>query len=60
MPEPGQRAPGRGPDGEASAARVRSAGAQPATVRAATVTDISRVSEIEKEAFSDPWSRSAF
>lgn len=59
-PEPGQRAPGGGSDGETAAARVRSASAQLATVRAATLTDVSRVSEIEREAFSDPWSRSAF
>jgi ribosomal-protein-alanine N-acetyltransferase len=62
-PEPGQRAAGGGRGSESStAARVgmvqESAGL--ATVRMATVADVSRVSEIEQEAFTDPWSRSAF
>jgi ribosomal-protein-alanine N-acetyltransferase len=30
------------------------------TVRAASLADVDRVSEIEKDAFSDPWSRASF
>lgn len=60
-PEPGQRAPGGEPGSEYPAhARMGRGSVALATVRPATVADLGRVSEIEKEAFSDPWSRSAF
>lgn len=60
-PEPGRRVPDRAEGGEPpSSPGVTRGSAEQATVRAATPADVERVSEIEKEAFSDPWSRSAF
>jgi ribosomal-protein-alanine N-acetyltransferase len=64
-PGPEQRAPGEEDGGGRSAPphvgqRRRGEVVGPAVVRGATAADVSRVSEIEQEAFSDPWSRSAF
>jgi ribosomal-protein-alanine N-acetyltransferase len=60
-PEPGQRAPGGAPgSGYPARSRAGKGSAEPTTVRAATMADVGRVSEIEQEAFTDPWSRSAF
>lgn len=60
--EPGRHdvpAGGRGSEPAPSACAERGSAA-PATVRPATAADIQRVSEIEQDAFTDPWSRSAF
>lgn len=46
--------------GEAVPARAASNEAASVSVRAATLADMQRVSEIEGDAFSDPWSRAAF
>jgi len=64
-PEPGQRVPGRGQTiGPAAQARAGEGGAAPAVVpavvRPAALADLDRISAIEQETFSDPWSRSAF
>lgn len=46
--------------GERSALGARADRVAVASVRPAAVADIERVSEIERTAFTDPWSRSAF
>src|SRR5690606_35889232 len=60
--EPGRHdLPGGGRGSEpVPPARAASGSVTPATVRPATAGDIQRVSEIEQDSFTDPWSRSAF
>lgn len=52
--------PGRGKGSEPAPARAAEESPAPALVRNATLADVQLVSEIEKDAFADPWSRSAF
>ena len=59
-PLPGERLPSEERGRERAASGTPIGRATPATVRLAVSGDVDRISEIEKAAFTDPWSWSAF